>query len=133
MKKENIMKYYVCLIQFVVLFFYAVTNVSAKDYLNNLENKGKEASYKIEKHTCYDMLKCSYDIRLKSKQSKDELQKISLEILDESPAIRKMYIMFYLPCMKIGSGAWASSIWEGERLKIDIMDYMLLSNKACIE
>ena len=86
--------------------------------------------YNIEKSNCFEPYKCSYDIRIKSKLSEDELLTIAYEIFDDVPAVNKVFMMFYLPCMKIGSGAWASTIFDPTP-KINIMDYMLSANPAC--
>lgn len=88
--------------------------------------------YSIEKHSCFEPYKCSYDVRIKTKLSEDELLTIAYEIFDDVPAVNKVFIMFYLPCMKIDSGAWASAIFD-PTVKINIMDFMVLSNKACLK
>ena len=91
------------------------------------------SSYTIEKKTCAEPYKCSYDVRIESKLSEDELLTISLEIIDNLPAVNNVFIMFYLPCMNIGLGAWASAIASPlPKIKINIMDYMLTTNSACI-
>lgn len=41
--------------------------------------------------------------------------------------------MFYLLCMKIPHGAWASAIVNPlPKIKINIMDFIAQSNKACL-
>ena len=90
--------------------------------------------YSIEKHSCYEPYKCSYDVRIESKLSEDELLTISLEIIDDMPAVNNVFIMFYLPCMKINYGAWANAIANPlPKIKINIMDFITQSNKACLK
>ncbi len=100
----------------------------------DFECKGKKniPSYKIEEQSCFEPYKCSYDVRIKSKLSEDELLTIAYEIFDTVPAVNKVFITFLLPCMKIGHGAWASAIFD-PTAKVNIMDFSLTNNPACLD
>ena len=55
-------------------------------------------------------IKCSLDIRLDKKVSKDVLRKLALKLRDdESKSYDRMFITYYLPDMTPGTGAWATS------------------------
>ncbi len=69
-------------------------------------------------------------MRIEKKLSEEELTKIANKLFAESPSVNKIFIMFYLPCMKVGSGAWASAIFD-PTLQISIMDFMLSTNPTC--
>ena len=86
--------------------------------------------YKVEKKACDKPFKCSYDLRIESKLSENELTEIANKLFAESPRVNKIFIMFYLPCMKVGSGAWASAIFD-PKLQISTMDFMLTANPTC--
>jgi hypothetical protein len=92
---------------------------------------GQESVYKIEKYSCIDGLKCSYDLRIKNKLSDSQIELIANQLKGDSPSVKKIFITYYLPCMKIGSGAWATSNFDSE-LSINKMDFMLNSNPACL-
>ena len=92
-----------------------------------------DIKYTIEKNDCVEPYKCSYDIRINSKKDKDELLEISQEIFDNAPAVENVFISFYLPCMKIGYGAWANMIFNPLPNDVKIMEYMLTSNPTCSE
>lgn len=115
------------IIPFILCFFSLIPlRNSHAEQLNDIPQ------YTIEKHSCLEPHKCSYDVRIQSKLSEDKLLTISYEIFDEVPAVDKVFIMFYLPCMKIDNGAWASAIFD-PTVKINIMDFMLTTNKPCIK
>ncbi len=55
-------------------------------------------------------IKCSLDIRLDKKVSKDVLRKLALKLRDDEPRnYDRMFINYYLPGMTPGAGAWATS------------------------
>lgn len=123
--KISILKKLIQLKKLIVLF----SIIYSIEYVQAAQNENIP-KYIIEKNNCVEPYKCSYDIRIDSKLSEDELLTIAYEIFDNVPAVNKVFMMFYLPCMKIDSGAWASIIFNPTP-KIDIMDYMLLANPAC--
>lgn len=124
---SNILSYFTKMLSCFLLFglFQSAENVQAKQIENTPQ-------YKIEKSSCFEPFKCSYDVRIQTKLSEDELLTIAYEIFDDVPAVNKVFIMFYLPCMKIGHGAWASAIFD-PTAKINIMDFMTQSNKVCLK
>lgn len=55
-------------------------------------------------------IKCSIDIRIDRKVSKDVLRKLALKLRDDEPRnYDRMFITYYLPGMTPGTGAWATS------------------------
>lgn len=110
-----------------LIFLFSI--IYSIEYVQAAQNENIP-KYIIEKNSCVEPYKCSYDIRIDSKLSEDELLTIAYEIFDNVPVVNKVFMMFYLPCMKIGNGTWASIIFAPTP-KIDIMDYMLLANPAC--
>lgn len=55
-------------------------------------------------------IKCSFDISLNQKVSKDFLRKFALKIRDDEPrSYERIFITYYLPDMIPGAGAWATS------------------------
>ncbi len=112
--------------QICICILFLCTNVYAAD---NVEKKSG-LEYKIEQYSCFESHKCSFDVRINSKFSEDELLTIAYEIYDDIPAVNRVFIMFYLPCMKVGNGAWASIIFDPTP-KVTVMDFMLSSNKTC--
>lgn len=93
--------------------------------------KSVEKLYTIINKECNAPYKCSYDIRIKKKMSAQELQKIAREVKSNTPSVSNLFIMYYLPCMKVNSGAWATGNFAPE-LKVNINEYMLSSNPACL-
>ena len=86
--------------------------------------------YKIEKKSCFAPHKCSYDLRINNKLTESELSAIANKLYAESPSVDRIFITYYLPCMKPGSGAWANATFD-PNLKVTIMDWMLISNPTC--
>lgn len=53
--------------------------------------------------------KAQFDIRLKNKIEEKEIENIANEIKHNYPNYKRYFVSYYLPEMKIGSGAWATS------------------------
>lgn len=86
----------------------------------------------VENAKCMELYKCSYDVRIQTKLSEELLTNIAEKLKRRSPYAEKTFITYYLPCMEIGNGAWATSHFNPD-LEIDIKEYMLISNPACLE
>ncbi len=88
--------------------------------------------YVMETHNCQESYrKCAYDIRIKKKLSEEELKLIANSIKSAAPSSYNIFIGYYLPCMIIGHGSWATSHFTPE-LRVEIQDYMLIDNPACL-
>ncbi len=87
----------------------------------SLENEEVPFQYTIERQN-FDkkMSKASFDIRLKNRISKNNIKVIADRIKFDNPNYDKYFILYYLPDMKIGSGAWATSHYTPD-LFIDII------------
>ncbi len=96
----------------------------------SLFGKEKLPPFSIEDKECIGSIKCSYDVRLSGKISEKEIAAVANEIKKSSPSVEAIFILYYLPCMRFNDGAWASSHFNPD-LKIEIQDYMLVSNPTC--
>ncbi len=94
--------------------------------------KNSIPQYEIETSDCRKPFKCSYDIRIENTLSKEELTLIGNQIKKNSPTVENNFIAYYLPCMKIGSGAWATSHFN-PTLSVSINEFILPSNPTCLE
>lgn len=88
------------------------------------------AAYNVEAELCNKPFKCSYDIRIQDRLSEQELSKVANKIKDKTPEVDSVFINYYLPCMKIGNGAWASARFSPD-LSVTVQDYMLAGNPTC--
>tara|TARA_B110000037_G_scaffold50024_1_gene61476 strand:- start:3700 stop:4335 length:636 start_codon:yes stop_codon:yes gene_type:complete len=69
-----------------------------------------EKSYTIIQEDQNEQIKkVNIDIRLKKEVSESELKEIALNIKEERKNFRMLWIFYYLPGHKVGSGAWAST------------------------
>lgn len=116
---------------FLLAILYCGVNIKTARSDSIKTNTNTNISYNIEKNSCFEPYKCSYDVRIKSKLSEDELLTIAYEIFDNTPAVNNVFITFYLPCMKIGQGAWANAIFD-PMVNVNIMDFSLTNNPACL-
>jgi len=65
-------------------------------------------------------IKCSLDIRLQQKVSKEFLKRLALKLrADEPRSYERMFIVYYLPGMITGAGAWATTHFD-PNLKVEI-------------
>lgn len=88
------------------------------------------ATYDIEAQQCNKPFKCSFDVRIKDQLSEQDLSLVSNKIKDESPVVDNLFISYYLPCMKIGNGSWATARFTPE-LSLSVQSYMLTENPSC--
>ena len=88
--------------------------------------------YKIEASECQEPFKCSYDIRIENTFSKEELTLIANELKRNSSTAERIFIGYYLPCMKIGRGTWATSHFS-PGLSVNINKFVLPTNPTCLE
>ncbi|MHA1540036.1 MAG: hypothetical protein ACTSXQ_06145 [Alphaproteobacteria bacterium] len=88
--------------------------------------------YKIEKSSCMQPYKCSYDLRLQDKYSEEELSAIAVDLKKKSPKVDRIFIVHYLPCMEVDNGGWATTHFSPD-LSVNVQDYMLTSNPTCPE
>ncbi|MCK4635272.1 MAG: hypothetical protein KAT32_00240 [Candidatus Moranbacteria bacterium] len=101
----------------VVLF-----GCSEQEEVKNLE--AGIPSYKIEKKDFMKPIKASFDVRLENKITEKEIQIIANKIKSENAGYDKYFILYYLPDMKIGAGAWATSNFNPD-LEIKILGLTL--------
>jgi len=86
--------------------------------------------YTIIKKSNLRSIKCSIDIRLEKKVTRDFLHKLALTLREaESRKYDRMFILYYLPGMKPGSGAWATSHFN-PNLEVKILGITIEQEKA---
>ncbi len=93
-------------------------------FVIEVESKNKTSPYDIKKINCRAPYECSYDIIIDSKYSKEELTAIAYELKSDSPEVKRTFISYYLSCMEIDKGAWATINFQ-PNLSIDIYDTVL--------
>lgn len=80
---------------------------------NQNGTSGQETSlppFKIENQELNTTLKkASFDIRLEERISEKEIELVAQNIKTKNPGFDRYFILYYLPDMQIGSGAWATS------------------------
>ena len=60
-------------------------------------------------------IKRGLDVRIDKKLSEDELRRLAFEIRDSDPnTYKRTFICYYLPDMKVGAGAWATTHFNPE-------------------
>jgi hypothetical protein len=101
------------------------------DKTNETISKKTPGLYTILNRECSGSYKCSYDIRITEKLSETKLTEIARKLKSASPNVQSVFITYYLPCMKIEKGAWATSHFT-PNLKVNVNEYMLSSNPACL-
>ena len=73
--------------------------------------------------------KCSLDIRLQQKVSKEFLKRLALKLrADEPKSYERMFIVYYLPGMTPGAGAWATTHF-GPNLEVKILGMTIEEEK----
>jgi len=83
----------------------------------------------IEKSTLRS-IKCTIDISLEKKVSKDFLHKLALKLRKAEPIkYDRMFIFYYLPGMTPGSGAWATSHFS-PNLEVRVLGTTIQQEKA---
>lgn len=109
------------------LFVYSIRD----DSLGYTEKKGL-SPYRIEERHDYESYS-EYEVRIKTKLSEKEIAAIADQIKRDSPPGKWVSVFYYLPCMTVGGGAWATSMFIDD-LKVTIQDYeyILTINPPCI-
>ena len=75
-----------------------------------LIDEAKDSSYTVIEKTNLGSLKGSISIRLERKVSKSYLRELALKLREVQPRkYNRLFITYYLPGMKPGSGAWATT------------------------
>ena len=121
---------------------YAVYQGNKSSYSNPkqssyLESNGKSLSnqdinYTVIEKSTLGSIKCSIDIRLEKKISKEALKQLALDLRDaESKQYDRMFILYYLPNMPPGAGAWATSHFN-PNLEIKILGTTIEEEKALL-
>lgn len=78
-------------------------------------------------------IKCSIDIRLEKKVTKEFLHKLALKLRKAEPReYDRMFITYYLPGMTPGSGAWATSHFD-PNLEVKILGTTIEEEKALMD
>jgi hypothetical protein len=108
--------------------------ISQANRIPTKEIKDKEKSRTTAKAPTYSIIskdeiryeKISLNIRLSRKCSESQLSTIAREIKDRhvSGPYKRVFMLYYLPGMPVGDGAWATSHYTpSSGFKIDIIDY----------
>ncbi|MFC1679030.1 hypothetical protein ACFL2T_02340 [Elusimicrobiota bacterium] len=91
--------------------------------------KSSELTYKVIKSNILPGIKRSLDVRLSKKVSKKTLRRIALELKNrDRRKYDRTYIVYYLPGMKVGTMAWATTHFDPE-LKVNIQGLTLEEEK----
>jgi len=78
-------------------------------------------------------IKCSIDIRLEKKVTKEFLHKLALKLRKAEPReYDHMFITYYLPGMTPGSGAWATSHFD-PNLEVKILGTTIEEERALMD
>lgn len=87
----------------------------------SIEPIPKDITYSIIKTDTLRGIKRSLEIRLNRKVSEEVLRSIALELKRQDPRkYERTFIAYYLPDMKMGAGAWATTHFNPD-LKIEIL------------
>lgn len=92
--------------------------------------KASVPKFKILTQECVQTEKCSFDLRLDTQVSKAQINQIAHSFRQKYPNISRLFMSYYLPCMTVGHGAWATSHYNPD-LKIQIMPFMVDKKKSC--
>ncbi len=76
--------------------------------------------------------KRSYDVRINKRLDEDELLKVGAAIRSIDPRVERTFVSYYLPGMKIGSGAWATTHFTPVP-NVQIMEFMLTGNPTTLK
>ena len=87
-------------------------------------------SYTIIEKSSMGSIKLSIDIKLEQKVSKDFLQKFALKLRQDEPIkYDRIFILYLLPGMTPGEGAWATSHFN-PNLKVEILGTTIEEEKS---
>lgn len=117
----------------------STSNVSDLETSLNKE-KSYESDFKVEgfgfkiiNESSIPGVKYSFDIRLNEKTSTKELTKIANHLRSQlGQEYEKIFIVYYLPGMKIGSGGWATSHFDPS-LEVNILGLTKESEEAIFD
>jgi len=85
--------------------------------------------YDIIKEVPHEVLgKDNIDVRLNTKVSQADLKEIALALREDRKQYEKLWICYYLPGMKVGSGAWAITHFTPE-LEVKIFGSTLAEDR----
>ncbi|EAY29858.1 hypothetical protein [Microscilla marina] len=85
----------------------------------------KPAGFSMINQTSMANYKHTINIRLEKKRTKEELEKIAKYLKAQvKQKFERVLMLYYLPDMPPGEGAWATTHYEGESLSVRIMDFM---------
>lgn len=95
----------------VLSFFISSCTHSSTEQINKpVIEKNPSPTFKIETQELNTTLKkASFNIRLDKRICEEEIELIAKNIKTKHSGFDKYFILYYLPDMKIGSGAWATS------------------------
>ncbi len=79
-----------------------------------------------------DLNKCNIEVRLNKKLTKEELKIIANNLRGTRKSYDKLWIFYYLPEMKVGSGAWATTHFTPD-LEVEILGSTIAEEKSAIE
>ena len=94
--------------------------------------------YKIIETERFRTIKCMLTVRLSKKISKESLRQLAIKLRSEEPKkYDRMFVTYYLPNMKVGSGAWATTHFN-PKLNVKILGMTIeqeikLSNEKQIQ
>lgn len=91
-----------------------------------------DVSYEVINTDILPGIKRSLDVRLNKRVSEDVLRAIALKLKsDDSRQYDRTFILYYLPNMAVGSGAWATTHFD-PTLVIDILGLTIQEEQALV-
>ena len=102
---------------FVGIFFLAVlASLGSDDEASVLPR------YTIISESTMSPWKRSMDVRIERRATEEELRAIAAKLkARDRRSYNRTFISYYLPGMKPGSGHWASTHYEGDKVQVDIV------------
>lgn len=101
-----------------------------KKQILSLDEYKNFPKYSIINHLDNFPNKVSYDIRIERRCTKKEIGEIKEYLLELNSNVDYVFILFFLPGMKTGSGAWATANSDSD---IMINEYMLDMNPTTLK
>ncbi len=99
----------ICFSMLLTLALVACNNES-REQSRSIETIPKDVTYSIIETNIVGGIKRSLVVRLNRKVSEDVLRSIALELKSQDPKeYKRTFIAYYLPDMKVGAGAWATT------------------------
>ena len=100
---------------FALCLVFVIVGCSEPDDTNSV------VDYKIIKETeNHNFSKANVEVRLSKKVSKEELSTLANSLRKDRKSFERLWIAYYLPDMKVGSGAWATTHFDPE-LEVKIL------------